>query len=234
MISDHAQLIRNIQHGSHASMGSGQVRLLAIAFVVFLLAGCKVGPNYHRPDAPTAPAWKEDAALPPPKPSNGTWKEAKPSDQALRGKWWGLFSDPQLDTLEDKVTVSNQTLKAAVQQYLQAHEQVSVTRAQYYPTLSIGPSVARTRLSNNQPNTNRNLTEYQYNTFSLGGEAQWEPDLWGRVQRSVEQARADMQASAADLANAELSVRAELAADYFQLRDLDAQKELLDNTIASY
>jgi NodT family efflux transporter outer membrane factor (OMF) lipoprotein len=217
-------------------MRSVPVQLLVTAFAsgVFLLAGCKVGPNYHRPDAPLAPAWKEGAVSPPPNPPNGTWKEAKPSDQALRGKWWNLYSDPQLDTLEDKVTVSNQTLKAAVQQYLQAHEQVKVARAQYFPTLSAGPSIGRTRMSNNQPNTNSSITQYQYNTFSLGGEAQWEPDLWGQVRRSVEQARAGMQASAADLANVELGVRAELAADYFQLRGLDAQKELLDNTIVSY
>ncbi len=213
---------------------SAQVFPLAVMLAVLLLAGCEVGPNYHRPDAPTAPAWRENAVSPPPNPPNGTWKEATPSDHVLRGKWWDLYSDPQLNTLEDKVAVSNQTLKAALQQYLQAREQVRVARAQYYPTLSAGPSIGRTRESNNQPNTFKDLTEYQYNTFSLGGEAQWEPDLWGQVRRTVEQARAGMQASAADLANVELSVRAELAADYFQLRGLDAQKELLDNTIVSY
>ncbi len=205
-----------------------------MGFAAVLLAGCKVGPNYHVPDAPSAPEWKEAHVSPPPDLPNGTWKEAKPSDQALRGKWWELYNDPQLNALEDKVAVSNQTLKAALQQYLQARQQVQIAHSQYFPTLSAGPSIARTRESNNEPNTYKDLTQYQYNTFSIGGEAQWEPDLWGQVRRTVEQARAGMQASAADLANVELSIHAELAADYFQLRGLDSQKELLDNTLASY
>ncbi len=208
-------------------------RMLAI-FPALVLAGCTVGPNYHRPDVPTAPAWKEAAAATPSNPPNGTWKEAKPSDQTLRGKWWNLYGDPRLNALEDKVAVSNQTLKAAAEQYLQAREQVRVARSQYYPTLSVGPSIGRTRLSDNEPNTSKSITQYQYNTFGLAGEAQWEPDLWGQVRRTVEQARAGMQASAADLANVELSIRAELAADYFELRGLDSQKELLDNTLVSY
>ncbi len=212
---------------------AGSGRMLPI-FSVLVLAGCTVGPNYHRPDVPTAPAWKEAAGTPPSNPPNGTWKEAQPSDRALRGKWWNLYGDPRLDGLEDKVAVSNQTLKAAAERYLQAREQVRVARSQYYPTLSVEPSVGRTRLSNNEPNTYKGTTEYQYNTFGLAGEAQWEPDLWGQVRRTVEQARAGMQASAADLANVELSIRAELAADYFELRGLDSQKELLDNTLVSY
>ena len=217
-----------------ARAGAG-LRLGILAMLsALVLAGCTVGPNYHRPSAPTAPAWKESTAAPPPNPPNGTWKEAQPSDQTLRGKWWNLYDDPQLNALEDKVAVSNQTLKAAAEQYLQAREQVRVARSQYYPTLSVGPSIGRTRLSDNAPNTAKGITAYQYNTFSLAGEAQWEPDLWGQVRRTVEQARAGMQASAADLANVELSIRAELAANYFELRGLDSQKELLDNTLTSY
>lgn len=201
---------------------------------VLPLAGCPVGPNYQRPDAPTAPAWKEAAITPPPNPPQGTWKEAQPGDRTLRGAWWTIYNDPQLNALEDRIAVSNQTLKAAVQQYLQAREQVRVARSQYYPTLLAGPSAGRTRLSQNQPNTIKGVTEYQYNSFGLAGEAQWEPDVWGQVRRSVEQARAGMQASAAGLADIELSVRAELAADFFELRGLDSQKELLDSTIVSY
>jgi NodT family efflux transporter outer membrane factor (OMF) lipoprotein len=206
----------------------------AATALALLAAGCTVGPNYHQPAAvPAAPAWQENVA-PPPNPPTGTWKQAEPSDQVLRGKWWELYNDPQLDALEDRVAVSNQTLKAATEQYFQARDQVQAARSQYYPTLAAGPSISRTRESNNQPNTVRNLTTYQYNTFSLSGEAQWQPDFWGQVRRTVEQARAGAQASAAQLANVELSVRAELATDYFQLRGLDAQKELLDNTVASY
>src|SRR5580658_8355650 len=113
--------------------------------LAFLMAGCTVGPNYHRPDAvPAAPAWKENA-VPPPNPPDGTWKQAEPSDGTLRGQWWELYGDPQLSALEAKVAVSNQTLRAAMEQYFQAREQVRVARSQYFPTLSAGPSIGRTR-----------------------------------------------------------------------------------------
>ena len=204
---------------------------MSACVLLLCLAGCTVGPNYHRPAAATAPAWKE---APPPNPPNGSWTQATPSDGALRGAWWEMYGDAQLNALEDKVAVSNQTLRAAMEQYLQAREQVQVARSQYYPILSAGPSIERTRESNNQPNTVKGVTTYQYNTFSLGGQAQWEPDLWGQVRRTVEASRAGAQASAAELANVELSLRAELAADYFQLRGLDLQKQLLDNTVKSY
>ncbi|MGB6131438.1 MAG: efflux transporter outer membrane subunit [Acidobacteriaceae bacterium] len=203
------------------------------AALALLLAGCTVGPNYHKPTAATAPNWKENA-IPPPNPPNGTWKEAEPSDAVLKGQWWEMYGDPQLNALEDKVAVSNQTLRAAMEQYFEAREQVQVARSQYYPTVAAGPSIQRTRESNNQPNTVKGVSNYQYNTFSLAGQAQWEPDLWGQVRRTVEQARANAQASAALLANVELSERAELAADYFEMRGLDSQKQLLDNTVASY
>ncbi len=199
----------------------------------FLLAGCTVGPNYHRPDAATAPAWKENAP-PPPNPPNGTWKQAEPSDGVLRGAWWEMYGDPQLNALEAKVAVSNQTLRVAMEQYFSAREQVRVARSQYYPTLFAGPSAQRTRESLNQSNTNRAVTNYQFNTFTIAGQAQWEPDLWGQVRRTVEQARANAQASAALLANVELSLRSELASDYFEMRGLDSQQQLLDNTVKSF
>ncbi|MBT9331720.1 efflux transporter outer membrane subunit [Paracidobacterium acidisoli] len=205
----------------------------AAALLCLSVAGCVAGPNYHQPAAPTAPEWKE-AEVPPPNPPNGAWKPAQPSDQAVRGKWWEVYGDPQLNALEEKVAVSNETLKAAMEQYLQAREQVRVARAAYYPTLSAGPSISRTRESYNQPNTVRGTTNYQYNTFALEGQASWMPDLWGRVRRTVESARASAQASAADVANVELSLQSELATDYFEMRGLDAQKQLLDNSVTAY
>jgi len=197
------------------------------------MTGCTVGPNYHRPAAAEAPAWKENA-VPPPNPPNGSWKQAEPSDGVLRGPWWELYNDPQLNTLEGKVAVSNQTLRAAMEQYLSAREQVRIARSQFFPTLTAGPSVSRTRESYNQPNTNRAITNYQFNSYAIAGQAQWEPDLWGQVRRTVEEARANAQASAALLASVELSLRAELAVDYFEMHGLDTQKQLLDNTVASY
>jgi NodT family efflux transporter outer membrane factor (OMF) lipoprotein len=199
---------------------------LAGALAGLLAAGCAVGPDYKRPDAPVPAGFKEQ---PPP----GTWKAAQPDDAALRGRWWQLFGDPQLDALEDKIAVSNQTLKAATAQYLAAQDQVRVARAAYFPTLGAGASATQVRVSENQPTFVRGISKRDYTLFALQGQAQWEPDLWGQVRRTVEQARAQAQASAADLANVELSLRAELAADYFQVRGLDVQKQLLENTLAS-
>ncbi|GGG68651.1 outer membrane efflux lipoprotein [Edaphobacter dinghuensis] len=191
-----------------------------------------MGPNYHRPSVPMAPAFSQVTS--PPNPLNGGWKQAQPEDTALRGKWWEIYQDSQLNQLEEKITISNQTLKAAMDEYFQAREQVRVARSNYYPTVSAGPSVSRTRESYNQPNTQRSVTKYQYNTFTLEGQALWEPDLWGQVRRTVEQARANAQASAADLANVELSIRSELATDYFEMRGLDTQQVLFDRTVSDY
>lgn len=207
------------------------VSLSALCLVAGLaLSGCVAGPNYHRPDAlanaaPPPAAFKE---LPPPNPPNGTWKPAQPADANLKGNWWEIYHDPQLNSLEEKVAVSNQTLKAAYEQYLQAHEQVKVARANYYPTLSAGPSVSREKTSANEPSA---VVGKTYSAYEISGQASWQPDLWGQVRRTVEQARANSQASAADLANVELSIRTELAQDYFQMRGLDLQKQLLDRTI---
>jgi NodT family efflux transporter outer membrane factor (OMF) lipoprotein len=196
--------------------------------LALVLAGCTVGPNYQRPSAPPAPAaYKE---LPPPNPPNGTWKPAQPSDALLKGKWWEIYNDPQLNDLEEKLTVSNQNLKAATEQYLQAREQVRVARSFYYPTVSAGPTVSRQRTTDNSPSATKGLT---YSTYALTGQVSWEVDLWGQIRRTVEQARANAQASAADLANIELSLRSELAFDYFEMRGLDTQKQLLDDTVAA-
>lgn len=205
---------------------------VAATLCFFALTGCVVGPNYHQPAVPPPPAAYKELP-PPPNPPNGDWKQAQPADAQLKGNWWELYGDPQLNTLEEKIAVSNQTLKASMEAYFQAREQIRVVRANYYPTLSAGPSISRTRESYNQPNTVRGTTQYQYNTFGLQGQASWEPDLWGSVRRSVEEARANAQASAADLANVALSLQSELATDYFQMRGLDSQQQLLDNTVTA-
>ena len=200
------------------------------------LAGCTVGPNYHQPSAPTAPAFKEDAAVtPPPNPPNGGgWKQAAPGDDKIRGKWWEMYGDPQLNKLEDTIVVSNQTLKAEYEQYRRALDTVREYRANYYPTLSAGPSVSRTKLSPNQPNFNSAIEKQQYNNYFITGQASWEPDLWGSVRRTVEGARANAQATAADLANVDLSLHSELAMDYFEMRGLDTQQQLLESTVVEY
>jgi NodT family efflux transporter outer membrane factor (OMF) lipoprotein len=148
----------------------------------------------------------------------------------IRGKWWEIYRDRQLNQLEERIETDNQTLRSALETYLAARDQVTSARASLYPTLSAGPSVAREQVSRNGPDYSsaRGAT---YNDLVVGGQASWEPDFWGRIRRTVEAARENAQASAADKANVELSLQAEMAADYFQLRGLDAEIKLLKQTV---
>ncbi|MGA3160416.1 MAG: efflux transporter outer membrane subunit [Terracidiphilus sp.] len=212
------------------------LRLGLIFVVAVFIAGCKpVGPNYHRPGYEAPPAYKETGAtevlLPPPAPTGGSWQPANPSDGMLRGKWWEIYQDPQLNQLEERIAANNQTLRQALETWLAAHDQISAARAALFPTLSAGPSLSRNNISTNGPSYSAGKPT-TYNDFQLTGQVSWEPDLWGRVRRTVEAARANTQASAADAANIDLSLHAEMAADYFQLRGLDAQIKLLDATVA--
>jgi NodT family efflux transporter outer membrane factor (OMF) lipoprotein len=207
-----------------------QGSLLAMAL---LLSGCTVGPNYHRPDAPTAPAFKESAVVPPPDLPQGGWKQVTPNDSAMRANWWEIYQDAQLDKLEQQVVVSNQTLKASYEQYMQARAAIQYYRSQYYPTVQAGPAATRSRQSQNRPLYVPG-SKSTYNDIFLQGQVSWEPDLWGSIRRQVESQRATTQATAADLANVDLSLRSELATDYFELRGLDTQRRLLDNTVVQY
>jgi NodT family efflux transporter outer membrane factor (OMF) lipoprotein len=207
---------------------------VALVSVGALLAsGCTVGPNYHKPDAPTAPAFKESAVVPPPNLPDGGWKQVSPNDSALRPNWWEIYQDPQLDKLEQQVFVSNQTLKASYEQYMQARAAVQVYRSQYFPTLGVGTSATRERYSSNRP-LKISSPNSTYNDLFLQGQVSWEPDLWGNIRRQVEAQRGIAQATAADLANVDLSLRSELALDYFELRGLDTQQRLLDTTVQQY
>ena len=201
-----------------------------------LLAGCKpVGPNYNRPGYNAPPAYKETGAstviVPPPNPAGGGWQPANPSDGMLRGKWWEIYEDPQLDRLEERIATNNLQLRQALETYLAARDQVSAVRANLYPTLSAGPSVTRGRLSANRPLA-QSGSATNYTDLVIGGQASWEPDFWGRIRRGVEAAHETAQASAADMANVDLSLHAEMASDYFALRGLDAQSKLLTATVA--
>jgi NodT family efflux transporter outer membrane factor (OMF) lipoprotein len=209
---------------------------IALLFVLTLLTACKpVGPNYNRPSYQAPAAYKETGAtaavVAPPAPAGGTWQPANPSDGLLRGKWWEIYQDPQLNQLEERIEANNQTLRQALQSYLAAREQITVARASLYPSLSAGVSAARDRVSQNGPLYSPGSAATK-NDLLLGGQASWEPDLWGRVRRTIEAARSNAQASAADAASVELSLQAEMAADYFQLRGLDSQFRLLAATIA--
>jgi NodT family efflux transporter outer membrane factor (OMF) lipoprotein len=148
----------------------------------------------------------------------------------LRGKWWEIYNDPQLNSLEERIATDNQNLHAAYETYLAAREQVKQARADFYPTLSAGPGYAHDNLSKNRPLTT-SLVNGNYNDFTLEGQASWEPDFWGKIRRTVEASRAGAQASNADMANTDLSLHSELAEDYFELRGLDSQAQLLTSNI---
>ena len=212
---------------------SNHVSAASLLGVTLLVSGCTVGPNYHRPTAPAAPAFKESAVVPPPDLPDGGWKQVTPNDSTIRANWWEIYQDPQLDKLEQQVAVSNQTLKASYEQYMQARAAIQVFRAQYYPTVTVGPSATRERQSQNRPLYVPG-SKTNYNDLFLQGQVSWEPDLWGSIRREVEAQRATTQATAADLANVDLSLRSELATDYFELRGLDTQQRLLDNTVLQY
>lgn len=196
----------------------------ACGVVLLLACGCSVGPRYARPSAPAAPVFKE---TPP------DWKAAQPLDASGKGKWWEVFQDSQLDSLEDRIDVSNQSLKSAQSAFEQARDLVRINRAGYYPTVSTNPSGQRVRQSSEQPN-GAAVTQTIYNLWTLPVEASYEVDVWGRVRHTVQQARASAQASAGDLESVRLSLHAELASDYFQLRALDAQAQLLDSTVSAF
>jgi NodT family efflux transporter outer membrane factor (OMF) lipoprotein len=182
-----------------------------------------VGPKYHPPAIQAPPAYKEV----------GDWKPAEPNDRNLGGEWWRVFQDPQLDALEQQVNVSNQNLKAAAAQYQQARAALRYFRADYYPTVTAGPSATRTRVSSNAP-TNTILRGATYNDFVLPFDVSYQADVWGRVRKNVESYREQAQASAADLATVNLSMHADLAVDYFQARSLDAEEQLLNTTVTEY
>jgi len=196
----------------------------ALFAFLMLLPGCAVGPRYSRPSAPVPPDYKET-------PQN--WKPAQPADQTLRGKWWEIYQDPQLNALEEKINISNQSLKAAQAQFVQARATVRYNRADYYPTITAGVSATRERFSQDRPLAIASSVTTT-NDLVVPVDMSYEPDVWGRVRRTVEAARADAQATLADLESVRLSVRAELAVDYFQARELDAEAQLLDDTVTSY
>jgi NodT family efflux transporter outer membrane factor (OMF) lipoprotein len=207
----------------NSALGSSRNACVLLALAALQLTGCVVGPRYHAPAAPTPPAYKEI----------GDWKPAQPSDQSLGGTWWTIFQDPQLNALEDQVNISNQNLKAAAAQYQQARSVLRYYRADYYPTVTTGPSATRTRVSANAP-TNSILRGTTYNDFVLPFDVSYQADVWGRVRKNVESYREQAQASAADLATVNLSMHADLAVDYFEARSLDAEEQLLNSTVTEY
>src|SRR5882672_9056808 len=197
--------------------------LAALCLGFILLEGCSVGPKYSKPTTQIPPSYKE----------TGSWKPAEPSDDARKGKWWEIFQDAQLNTLEDQLSVSNQTLRAAVDRFVEARDILRISRSAQFPLVTANASASRQRQSSNRALKGA-TSPSDYSDLILTGNVSYEADVWGRVRMAVESSRAQAQATAADLETIRLSLHAELALDYLTLRGLDAQKQLLDSNVSGF
>ncbi|HEU5047827.1 MAG TPA: efflux transporter outer membrane subunit [Rickettsiales bacterium] len=195
-----------------------------------LLASCAVGPDYVRPATEQPKSFKEAQS----------WKQAEPKDTEIRAKWWEVFGDPELNKLEEQVVISNQNVKAAEASYRQAQALTEAARSSFFPVVSATASMSRGGFGGSSNNAATSGTTGGGNSGNIGNRynaeltASWEPDLWGRIRRTVEENSALASASRADLGAATLSAQAALASDYLSLRLADEQKRLLDRTVENY
>jgi len=199
-----------------------------VALLALLAVGCSVGPKYQRPDIQAPVAFKET-----PPQAYKEWQSAHPSDTALRGDWWTIFGDVDLNKLEEQVDVSNQNLKAAQARFDQARALIKVSQSQKYPTITAGADITGNRDSSTYALATPKTTS-SFGNFGLPVDVSYEVDAWGRVRHSIQAARAEAQATAADLETLRLSYHAELAYEYFELRSADAEQRLLDDTVVAY
>jgi len=217
-----------------------RVSAFGLRILIFALLGlfdaCTVGPDYKRPEAITMPAayaGVTNAGVTNIDGTNG-WKVAQPQAQFPKGNWWEIFGDPELNGLESQASAANQQLKVAVARFAEARAQMDVTRAGLFPNIAVSGSFVRERTSANAPSTITGQAHgvgATFNDFYVPLSLGYELDLWGRVRRSVESARAQAQASADDLETVKLMIQAEVAVDYFTLRALDAQKGVLNSSV---
>jgi NodT family efflux transporter outer membrane factor (OMF) lipoprotein len=216
---------------------NGRIQLCAAALLL-MLSGCVVGPKYHPPSPPApAPEYKESPTQF--KETEG-WTVAQPADAKLRGKWWEIFNDPELNALEDQLDINNQNVKKYFEDLMEARAVVREARSQYFPTLSTAPSFNRSRTSGNlntapvnTSGTGTAAKQLQTTVYSLPLEASWEPDLWGKVRNTVRQAQYAAQVSAADLESERLTEQASLAQYFFEIRGQDELQKIYDDTVAA-
>jgi NodT family efflux transporter outer membrane factor (OMF) lipoprotein len=210
------------------------IRLGAVVPALILLgmlAGCVVGPKYHPPVA-QAPAadYKES---PTQVKENEGWTVAQPADAKLRGKWWEIFNDPELNALEEQLDINNQNIKQDFENFMEARAIVREARAQYFPTLTAAPAFTRSRSSANlnSGSGSGSTPQLQSTLYSLPLEASWEPDLWGKVRNTVHEAQYAAQVSAADLENERLTEQASLATFFFEIRGQDELQKIFNDTV---
>lgn len=208
-----------------------------LVFLAFILAGCAVGPDYHRPAPLPSQSTPKNYS---PDLTNGVqWKVATPAAAQPRGLWWQIFSDSELNRLEALALTNNQNLAAAAARLAQARQLVSAARAEFYPQVNAGGTpggdIARERTSVNQPVSGLPAgVAHVYNVYTAPIYLGWEMDLWGRVRRLSEAARERYVASADDLESARLDIAAQVADDYFSLQSLNDEYTLIANTIETY
>jgi NodT family efflux transporter outer membrane factor (OMF) lipoprotein len=203
------------------------------AITAFFLTGCMVGPKYHVPaatqQAPPA-AYKES---PTQFQDTDGWKVAQPQDAMLRGKWWEIYNDPELNALEDQLNINNQNIKQFFQNFMEARTLIAEARSQLYPTLTTAPAYSRTRSSSNLGTSATANPGHESSIGTLGLDASWEPDLWGKVRNTIREEQYNAQLSAADLENEKLTEQATLATTFFEIRGQDALQKVLNDTVAA-
>src|SRR5580693_563806 len=212
--------------GRHASAVS---RLVFSLTLLTMISGCVVGPKYHAPvtQAPAA-EYKES---PTQFKENEGWTVAQPADAKLRGKWWEIFNDPELNALEEQLDINNQNIKEFFENYMEARAIVREARSQYFPTLAAAPSITHSRSSANLGTNNNSNSNLQSSLYTLPLEASWEPDLWGKVRNTVHEAQYAAQVSAADLESERLTEQASLAEFFFEIRGQDELQKIFDDTV---
>ncbi len=196
------------------------LNLAAFALGAVVIAGCAVGPNYQRPSVSVPTSYKATEL--------GTWKASSPQDQMAKGNWWEMFGDATLNDLEQQATANNQDLKAAMSRVTQARATARVAKAEFFPNLQADPAVTRERTS---PNIANPLPKNNFNDFSVPLDLSYELDIWGRVRRSFEAAHDEAGASVASYETVLLTLKADVAQNYFTLRAIDVERAILRNTI---
>jgi NodT family efflux transporter outer membrane factor (OMF) lipoprotein len=211
---------------------STHFQIVAVSLLgLILFKSCDKAPKYKTPSVPTPPSYKE--ITPENFKETDNWKFAHPKDDVVRGKWWEMFNDPQLNALEEQVNISNQNIALADANFRAARAVVKESRSQYFPTVTTSPSIIKSKQSA-ATSQSTFASGRTFTLYSLPFDASWEPDLWGRIRNTVRVSAYEAQATVGDLQNVRLSVEAELAFDYYQLRALDAQKALLDSTVVAF
>jgi NodT family efflux transporter outer membrane factor (OMF) lipoprotein len=228
-------------HGwGRGRLGASLFACAVLSLGVAALGGCNVGPRYNPPRVALPVGFKEGAPAVYAQLPSGTWTPAQPDDAAIKGKWWQLFHEPELDALEDQLDINNQTIAQSFENFMAARAQVSEARAGYYPTVSLNPSYTvaeggstAARAAVGGVAVGNTTGETVTNSFVLPLEASWAPDLWDRVRNTVREYEYAAEVSAADLENERLTEQAALATYYFQLRGQDALQDLYARTIAA-